>query len=379
MSRLDIDQTDLHIMAALDQLGAKTSAREIYNHLKKAYEKGDTKSTTDLPKPRTIRYRLNKLYEKELLHSPRIMTHERKMGLGEHIIEIEEIPSETKRLLRIIEAIPSFYWWTAVYGKYNGYEVHAMYPLTMPNLDRMLLEEMRDVGLISDYHILDIVDYELKTTDFHRIQPDNSLNWDWQSWPGDFTSINPEDIPLDLNFSKGTGVAQFDHQDVLILEKMIQNSKITQRKLAKELELSEGSVSARIRRMENEGIIKGYKPAYTPGGERIHVALYIEIAKNPWAVLAKISELPFLIGISAESLNKYCLKIGISSGIFKHFMDRFHVLRPYLKSYFLQYQALLRRKSGEHESVFDLFDSEKNTWVIPVDDSLDLIRSLSAQ
>jgi DNA-binding Lrp family transcriptional regulator len=373
MSRLDIDQTDLDIMAALDELGAKASARQIYNYLETLYETRE--SDSDLPKPRTIRYRLKQMYEKELLHSPRIMTHERKLGLGEHIIEIEEVPSKTEELLHIIEDIPSFYWWTAVYGKYNGYQIHAMYPLTMQHLDKMLLEEMLDVGLIHDYHILDIVDYELKQTDFQKIACDNSLNWNWHSWPGDLSSIDTESSQPDFNFTEATGIAQFDHQDVLILEKMLQNSRITQRKLAEEVGISEGSVSARIRRMEDEGIIKGYKPAYTPVGEPIYITLYIEIREQPRAVLAKISELPFLIGISSESLNKHCLKIALSSEILKHFMERFRGLRPYLKSYFLQYQALIERKSGEHQSVFDLFDSEKNTWVFNVEDYLNLIRS----
>ncbi|MBS3795642.1 MAG: winged helix-turn-helix transcriptional regulator, partial [Candidatus Thorarchaeota archaeon] len=328
MSRLDIDQTDLDIMAALDELGAKASAREIHNYLEKLYETRE--SDSGLPKPRTIRYRLKQLYEKKLLHSPRIMTHERKLGLGEHIIEIEEIPSKTEKLLHIIEDIPSFYWWTAVYGKYNGYQIHAMYPLTMQHLDKMLLEEMLDVGLIHDYHILDIVDYELKQTDFQKIACDNSLNWNWHSWPGDLSSIDTEATRLHLNFTEATGIAQFDYQDVLILEKMLQNSRITQRKLAEDLGISEGSVSARIRRMEDEGIIKGYKPAYTPVGDPIYITLYIEIREQPRAVLAKISELPFLIGISSESLNKHCLKMALSSEILKHFMERFRDLRPYL-------------------------------------------------
>lgn len=373
MSRLDIDQTDLDIMAALDELGAKASAREIYDYLETLYE--TRQSDADLPKPRTIRYRVKQLYEKELLHSPRIMTHERKLGLGEHIIELEEVPSKTDDLLHIIEQTPSFYWWTAVYGKYNGYQIHAMYPLTMQHLNRMLLDEMLDVGLIRDYHILDIVDYELKQTDFQKIASDNSLNWNWNSWPGDLSNTDMESTRLNLNFTEATGIAQFDHQDVMILEKLLQNSRITQRKLAKEIGISEGSVSARIRRMEDEGIIKGYKPAYTPVGDPIYVTLYIEIREQPQAVLAKISELPFLIGVSSESMNKHCLKMALSSEILKHFMQRLRDLRPYLTSYFLQYQALIERKSGAHQSVFDLFDAEKNTWVFPVEKYLNLIRS----
>ncbi|MBD3157876.1 MAG: winged helix-turn-helix transcriptional regulator [Candidatus Lokiarchaeota archaeon] len=373
MSRVDIDQTDLDIMAALDDLGAKASAREIYNYLETLYERRE--SDDDVPKPRTIRYRLKQLYEKELLHSPRIMTHERKLGLGEHIIELEEVPLKTDNLLRIIEQIPSFYWWTAVYGKYNGYQIHAMYPLTMQHLNKMLLDEMLDAGLIRDFHILDIVDYELKQTDFKNISSDNSLNWNWNSWPGELSNTDMESTRRKLNFTEATGIAQFDYQDVMILEKMLQNSRITQRKLAREIGISEGSVSARIRRMEDEGIIKGYKPAYTPVGDPIYITLYIEIREQPQAVLAKISELPFLIGVSSESMNKHCLKMAISSEILKHFMQRLRDLRPYLTSYFLQYQALIERKSGEHQSVFDLFDAEKNTWVFPVEKYLNLIRS----
>jgi len=51
---------------------------------------------------------------------------------------------------------------------------------------------------------------------------------------------------------------ELDEIDIKILDELRRNSKITYKEIAKSMNISVGAVYNRIRRLENEGVIKGY-------------------------------------------------------------------------------------------------------------------------
>jgi DNA-binding Lrp family transcriptional regulator len=58
--------------------------------------------------------------------------------------------------------------------------------------------------------------------------------------------------------SIGIGVMHLDETDVEILKALTLDARLSSRQIAKQCDVSIGTVLSRIKRMENEGIIRGY-------------------------------------------------------------------------------------------------------------------------
>jgi DNA-binding Lrp family transcriptional regulator len=58
--------------------------------------------------------------------------------------------------------------------------------------------------------------------------------------------------------SIGSGVMYLDETDVEILKALTLDARLSSRQIAKQCDVSIGTVLSRIKRMENEGIIRGY-------------------------------------------------------------------------------------------------------------------------
>ncbi len=163
-----LDQKDVDILGALDKLGGKTPTEEL-------------SQSTGIP-ARTVRYRLQKMRDNNLLYPAKTMTHERKMGLGENILIIHSTPGSDIVLEKLFQKIDSLYYWTSTYGRYNGFIVNALYSLTTPHVSRRLLESFQNEGLISDFYIFEITDYEQKFGDFKYLDPKLGWKYDWSEW-----------------------------------------------------------------------------------------------------------------------------------------------------------------------------------------------------
>lgn len=61
-----------------------------------------------------------------------------------------------------------------------------------------------------------------------------------------------------INFNELGFHMKFDEIDVEILNELSQDSRLSMRELGKKVNLSPPSVTERVRRLENDGIIKGY-------------------------------------------------------------------------------------------------------------------------
>ncbi|UCC19647.1 MAG: winged helix-turn-helix domain-containing protein, partial [Promethearchaeota archaeon] len=83
---------DLEIINELDKYGPQITANQISRNL-------------NIP-ARTIRYRLTKLKENRLLIPAFVFTHERKLGLGEEILLLEENQKSQSKILQILNSHP---------------------------------------------------------------------------------------------------------------------------------------------------------------------------------------------------------------------------------------------------------------------------------
>ncbi|MFX0094291.1 MAG: winged helix-turn-helix transcriptional regulator, partial [Candidatus Hodarchaeota archaeon] len=230
-----LDQKDLEIVKILDKLNRKVSTRELSQIL-------------NIPS-RTIRYRLSKLKERGFLLPLRVMTHERKLGLGESIIVLQESPGLEPTPLNIFEQIPYFYWQVPTYGKFNGYLIHALYSTATVNPNIQLLNEMQEENVISDYYIFDIADYDVKAMNLEYYDVENGWSWDWEKWRSEIRTNSKENHEGILSHLETFPcVISFDSKDFHIWKNIQDNASATLKQIGEKLDLSEVQVSRRIKR-----------------------------------------------------------------------------------------------------------------------------------
>jgi DNA-binding Lrp family transcriptional regulator len=91
-----------------------------------------------------------------------------------------------------------------------------------------------------------------------------------------------------------------DDLDIRILRVLNENARMSFRQMAKELKVSMSTVSNRVRRLEEEGIIKGYAPVLDPHkmGLDLQVIVGVRISKGKLIdVQNQIATYPAVFGV----------------------------------------------------------------------------------
>jgi DNA-binding Lrp family transcriptional regulator len=156
---------------------------------------------------------------------------------------------------------------------------------------------------------------------------------------------------------------EFDASDVLILKHMFDDGDITQKKLAKILSLSDAQVNKRIRRLEDEGIIKGYRSTMCATENEVNFICFIELEKPQDQILSAFYQLPFPATITMESRTRFAIQIALSAQDMTGFLKGLDVLRPHLASCFVQ--TLHDAKMSMDSHPYDLFNQKTNRWETP--------------
>ncbi|MFX0053821.1 MAG: Lrp/AsnC family transcriptional regulator [Promethearchaeota archaeon] len=352
-----LDKKDLAIIGALDRVGAKVSAEQLGEVL-------------GIPS-RTIRYRLSRLRKKGLLYPPRALIHERKIGLGESVICMKVTKLGAMHLPDIIDTLPSFYWMTESYGAYDGFMVQGVYPLELADNIPSLMSTFAKEGLVLDYQIFDIVDYEHKLANYEHLTADIRWDWDWKSWYKIIKRNLKHKSKFIIEMDESPQVIKFDSMDLALLKHLINNGESTQRQLAETLSMSETRAVKRLQRLETTGVIKGYKSTLIPTSNQFSHSLFLEIEEPVERVLSSLYELPFPLLIMMESRNRFCIQFRLNASDFTGFLMGFDLLRPHLSSYFFQTMHNPRRTSSPHP--LELYNDEFERWEIP-ENSHDVIR-----
>ncbi len=361
-SNHSIDRKDLDIIGALDELGAKASAKKL-------------SEAVGIP-ARTVRYRLSRLRRIGILRAPEAIPYGRKIGLGEVFVAMDTSRKGTDLLRDVIESISSFYWSSESYGKYNGYIAQGVYPLTSPSITSTLLRAMQEAGLVSDYHVFDVVDYEYKHADYRYFSIDSGWTWNWNQWYDQIERNLNKPARVSPNMEQNTRLVEFDSNDVFLLQQIMKDSEATQKQLADILGLSETIVNKRLNRLEKTGVIKGYRSVFTPIGNHGMIVLVLELEEPVERVLASFYQLPFQLYIMMESKTRYCIRFSLSSKDHKMFLRGFDLIRPHVVSYF--FQTLHSSRTSRPPIPFDMFDEASGNWELPLEASLQTIRNANS-
>jgi DNA-binding Lrp family transcriptional regulator len=359
-----LDQKDVDIIGALDRLGGKTSTEEL-------------SQVTNIP-ARTVRYRLTKMRDAGVIYPTRTFTHERKLGLGEYIILADTTPGSTPILEELFESIDSIYYWSSTYGRYNGCLINSLYSLTTPNVSRRLMEAFQKEGLISNYYMFDATDYEHKNGDFSKLDPKLGWQYCWSEWHKKIKkNLKSKSRKIHTKCDENPKLIKFDNSDFGLLRSLFDDALVPQKDLAKKFSLSETQVTKRIRRLENEGVIKGFGSSFKMSEPMIDFNLYINIEEPAARIMNNFYAHPFPGSIMQESRTRWGIRMAIPAAGFHGFLEGIDLMKPYLKSYALQLFCSHHRDKNAHP--YDLFNIGTHKWETPISDYLAVVSDVMAK
>lgn len=355
-----LDKTDVDIIDVLYEKGAKLSTRKLAEIL----------DVSD----RTVRYRLKRLKEKGLLKSM-VRTYERKIGVADMIIAVESTPKHHALLADIIHALPPFYHYSPTYGKYNGYWIFAQYPLSAPQLCKRLVDELKDLGIIEDYHLMEALDYTVKVARVSAFLPDS--NWEWSSWYSDIERSMSNGKETDMGFQEFPKQESFDFKDLQIVKQLVKDAETTLKDLGDVLELSQPQVHKRVKRLEEIGVITGYKPYFMPfkDGDTLSITCVYKSREHAKKILYAFSELPFSLNLSMQGANQYTVIVYLPASEITSYLQGLNMLREHVDSLFVQFT--LEGTSKGYAHLFDTFNKDTNKWDMPVQEYLDTIKKMA--
>ena len=353
---------DLDIINELDKHGAQIPATQISR-------------TLNIP-GRTIRYRLTKLKEKGLLNPAFVFMHERKLGLGEQILILEENQKSHSVLLEILNSFPTFYWHACTYGKFNGFLVHSIYDLSKPNTNLKIISEMKKKNLIKDYQIFQMVDYYHKSMNYKKYMPQSGWVMNWSEW---FKSIDNQDIIsniLNTNLNDSSKLVDFDYKDILILQQLSIDGTITLQQLGNILSLSKTQIRKRILNLKKKKIIKVFKPIFSPipKDQMLYIYCIIEVGNFKNVFVKKIFQIPFSFMFIFESENRFCIRLNISRKDMISFINGFELLKEYIDSYFLQF--IFENPTARNPELYDLYNKDTKIWEIDINGIISKIKKI---
>ncbi len=291
------------------------------------------------------------------------MALERKMGLGERIFLVNTTPRGSEILPDIFHAIDTIYHNSPTYGQYNGFLAYSLYSLSSPRIIRRILERITKAELITDFFIFDITDFDAKPADYSHFNSGLGWVWDWSSWRDQIPQTLKSKKKLKLSLDEVQSIVDFDTNDILILKHMFDDGDITQKKLAKLLSLSEAQVNKRVRRLEDEGIIKGYRSTMCATENELNLICFIELENPDDNTLSVFYQLPFPATVTMESRTRFSIQIALTAQDLTGFLRGLDVLRSHLTSCFVQ--TLHDAKMSMDSHPYDLYNEETNRWETP--------------
>jgi DNA-binding Lrp family transcriptional regulator len=357
--KIELDETDRKILRAIEEKGGSLSTSEFSKMLK-------------IP-ARTIRYRINKMKESNLIREPMIQTYERKLGMGERFLILQSYPDKEEMLSKILDEISIFYHYAPTYGRYEGFVIYAMYPLVTPHLIPQIAEELKALDLVQDYFIFDLVDYTRKKVEISTFLGDES--WTWDDWSNQAEKTVESGCELNLDLEEFPSQVPFDFEDVKIITHMVENPSAPLKEVADHTSLSLAQVHKRVKRLEDVGIIRENKKCLSPFEDSMAITIIFKSRENSKNILCAFSKLPFEMTFALESSTQYLVTVSLPSSEVNQFLQRVRFLKKYTQEFFVQ--VMLVGKSKGYVHLLNSYNENTESWELPETDSLERIRTLA--
>ncbi|MFW9798776.1 MAG: Lrp/AsnC family transcriptional regulator, partial [Candidatus Thorarchaeota archaeon] len=208
-----------------------------------------------------------------------------------------------------------------------------------------------------------ITDFDAKPADYTHFNSALGWVWDWREWRDHIPTILKSKKKFNLSLDEVQPIMDHDEYDIQILRYMFDDGEITQKKLAEALSLSEAQVNKRIRRLEDEGIIKGYRSTMSTTKNELNTISFIELEHPQNQILNVFYQLPFSATITMESRTRFAIQLALNSEHLTGYLRGLDVLRPHLVSCFVQ--TIHDAKMSMDSHPYDLYNETTNQWETP--------------
>ncbi|MHA2308919.1 MAG: hypothetical protein ACXABJ_06560 [Candidatus Heimdallarchaeaceae archaeon] len=310
---------------------------------------------------RTIRYRISKLEEKGILQKKIPITHERKLGLGESIIVVEEEPKHRAKFYEILNENAAIDLSIPTYGKYNGYYLHSIFSLDSVYNPHEMFRLLKKKGIIREYFVFNIVDYKTYGWNFDYFDESGNWTWNWEIWKEHLQNEVKSGNELVIEFDTEPERIDFDYIDIQILRNMYVQENLILKNFESILNLSESQIRRRIKKMEQNGIIRGYRTGFFPFMNPPPFFIIIEAEKNFQKVIFHLSKIPYPLSIGLDKPGKIGVAIEFPVHEIREFLDAFYLLKPLLDSYFIQQWSCY--PSINIADGYNFFEEESNSFI----------------
>jgi DNA-binding Lrp family transcriptional regulator len=240
---------------------------------------------------------------------------------------------------------------------------------------QQLADEMMDRDLIKDYFIMDMVDYTRKMAELDPLLPES--DWSWDRWSDEIEQIMKGDCEIDLGLEEFPNPVKFDYTDIQIIKHMVENPTSTLKEVGDALEpaMSLTQVHKRVKRLEDDGIIRGVKPAFSPFKESVTVSIFFKSRDHAKKLLCGFTRLPFEINIAMENKSTYNLWVMMPSSELNHFLQRINFFRKYTEEFFIQ--MLIKGKGKGYTHLLTAFNLDTQSWEMPISETLLKIKEIT--
>ncbi|HUT82881.1 MAG TPA: winged helix-turn-helix transcriptional regulator [Candidatus Bathyarchaeia archaeon] len=340
----EFDYTDIQIISILDK-EHKISTEKISELL-------------DIP-ARSIRYRLQRLREKGIFQKKIIITHERKLGMRESFFFIQENPKYLSQLFEILDVNPAI-WYVPSTGKFSGFYVHTLDIIDLQNQSLNLIKELKKINIIIDYFYSEVIDFVNLEWNFSYFDKEGNWSWTWNFWKEMIQKRIGNNKIKTRKFEETHDKIKFDFLDIQILTNLYTDEIVPLKKIADKLTLSESQISRRIKTMEENGIIKGYRSGFYPFKELMTLDCIIEANTSMDIILDLLKAIPYPCAFVYGKKNQIICEIDLPNDELLDFVNAFYELRPLVDLQFIQ----IWHKHPQLDPIilYEFFNEEINSW-----------------
>ena len=232
-----------------------------------------------------------------------------------------------------------------------------------------LAADLRKKGLIEDYYLFDVVDYQRFEAKLSEIE-----NWDWDKWGESLPKIMAKRKEIELDLEEFPQTVSFDSKDTLILRHMVEEPKITLRELGEILGLSQPQVHNRVKKLEESGIIRGYKLSMKPFTESATPVITFFKSKDARKILLWFNMLPFYHQITMESSSHFFVQVSIPSTEINEYLKHLRTLKQYTEEKFVQFIVEGKHKGYCH--LIDMYSEDSESWRLPYEEFAEKIDAI---
>jgi len=225
--------------------------------------------------------------------------------------------------------------------------------------------------VIEDYYMFDVVDYQRKEACLSELE-----SWDWNKWSKTLPKIMKRNKEIKLDLEEFPEPVSFDANDTLILQNMVDNPDITLRELGEILGLSQPQVHSRVKRLEESGIIRGYKLSMNPYDSAMTIICFFK-SKDARKILLWFDKLPFYHQVTMESSTHFSVQVYLPATDTNGLLKNLRLLRQYTDEMFVQFILDASHKGYCH--LINLYNKESESWSLPYDEYIGIVDKITKE